>query len=104
MTWVSIRGIVISERLQAVLMVIQFAVLILASVIALVKVGFDKAGDQAITPELSWLWPSDLSQSQIAAAVILCIFIYWGWDACLAVSEETKNPAKTPARPRSSPA
>lgn len=38
------------ERLQAVLMVIQFAVLILASVIALVKVGFDKAGDQAITP------------------------------------------------------
>ncbi|GAB06768.1 amino acid permease [Gordonia amarae] len=98
MTWVSIRGIVISERLQAVLMVIQFAVLILASVIALVKVGFDKAGDQAITPELSWLWPSDLSQSQIAAAVILCIFIYWGWDACLAVSEETKNPAKTPGQ------
>ena len=51
----SIRGIVINERLQAVLMAIQFVILILASVVALVKVGFDKAGDQAIKPELSWL-------------------------------------------------
>lgn len=104
MTWVSIRGIVISERIQAVLMFIQFAVLITASVIALTKVGLGKAGEQAITPELSWLSPTGLTSSEIAAAVILCIFIYWGWDACLAISEETKNPAKTPGRPRSSPA
>ncbi|RPA12209.1 APC family permease [Gordonia sp. OPL2] len=98
MTWISIRGIVISERMQAVLMFVQFAVLILASVIALVKVGLDKAGPQAISPEISWLWPGGLSQSEIAAAVILCIFIYWGWDACLAIGEETKDPEKTPGR------
>ncbi|GAC51487.1 APC family permease [Gordonia amicalis] len=98
MTWVSIRGIVISERMQAILMFIQFAVLIVASVIALVKVGTGRAGAQAIDPELSWLWPNGLDQSQIAAAVILCIFIYWGWDACLAISEETKDPDKTPGR------
>lgn len=98
MTWVSIRGIVISERIQAVLMFIQFAVLITASVIALTKVGLGKAGEQAITPELSWLSPTGLTSSEIAAAVILCIFIYWGWDACLAISEETKNPAKTPGQ------
>ncbi|MGV9710523.1 APC family permease [Gordonia sp. NPDC003424] len=98
MTWISIRGIVISERIQAVLMFIQFAILISASIIALTKVALDKAGPQAITPSLSWLWPSGLTQSEIAAAVILCIFIYWGWDACLAIGEETKDPAKTPGR------
>ncbi|MGV9858120.1 APC family permease [Gordonia sp. NPDC003425] len=98
MTYVSIRGIVISERMQSVLMFIQFGILILASVIALVKVVTDHAGPQAITPELGWLWPGGLSQSEIAAAVILCIFIYWGWDACLAVGEETKDPEKTPGR------
>ncbi|GAC69826.1 APC family permease [Gordonia soli] len=98
MTYISIRGIVISERMQAVLMFVQFAVLILASVIALVKVGTGHAGDQAVTPEIGWLWPSGLSQSEIAAAVILCIFIYWGWDACLAIGEETKDPEKTPGR------
>ena len=57
MTWISIRGIVISERMQMILMFIQFAVLIVASVIALVKVGLDRAGPQAIDPEWSWLWP-----------------------------------------------
>ncbi|MGV9824456.1 APC family permease [Gordonia sp. NPDC003429] len=98
MTYVSIRGIVISERMQSVLMFIQFGILILASVIALVKVATDHAGPQAATPELGWLWPGGLSQSEIAAAVILCIFIYWGWDACLAVGEETKDPEKTPGR------
>ncbi len=91
MTWISIRGIVISERMQMIIMFIQFAVLIVASVIALVKVGLDRAGPQAIDPEWSWLWPGGLDQSQIAAAVILCIFIYWGWDACLAVNEETRD-------------
>lgn len=98
MTWVSIRGIVISERIQSVLMFIQFGILILASVIALVKVATDHAGPQAVSPEWSWLSPTGLSQSSIAAAVILCIFIYWGWDACLAVGEETKDPEKTPGR------
>ncbi|MBD0863830.1 APC family permease [Gordonia sp. zg691] len=98
MTWISIRGIVISERMQAVLMFIQFAVLVTASLIALIKVGTGTAGERAITPELSWLWPGGLDQSQIAAAVILCIFIYWGWDACLAIGEETRDPEKTPGR------
>ncbi|NMO01036.1 APC family permease [Gordonia sp. TBRC 11910] len=98
MTWTAIRGIVLSERLQSVLMFIQFTVLIAASIFALVKVGAGTAGAQAVSPQLSWLWPSGLSQSQIAAGVILCIFIYWGWDACLAISEETKDPTKTPGQ------
>lgn len=102
MTAVSARGIVLSERIQSVLMAIQFLVLIGFSVIALVRVFSGTAGEQAITPSWSWLWPSGLDASSIAAAVILCIFIYWGWDACLAVGEETRDSANTPAAPRSS--
>ncbi|MCP9276769.1 APC family permease [Mycolicibacterium arenosum] len=96
MTLVSARGVVVSERMQNVLITIQFGVLIVASIWALVRVFTGTAGAQAITPQLSWLWPSGLDMSSIAAAIILCIFIYWGWDACLAVGEETKNPGKTP--------
>ncbi|AMO60328.1 amino acid transporter [Mycolicibacterium phlei] len=96
MTLVSARGIVVSERLQNVLMAIQFGVLIVISAIALIRVFSGTAGAQAVSPQLSWLWPSGLDESSIAAAVILCIFIYWGWDACLAVGEETKNPGRTP--------
>ncbi len=96
MTLVSARGIVVSERMQNVLITIQFGVLIVVSIWALIRVFNGTAGAQAISPSLSWLWPSGLDMSSIAAAIILCIFIYWGWDACLAVGEETKNPGKTP--------
>lgn len=70
--------------------------LITVSVIALIRVFAGNAGAQAITPQLSWLWPGGLDASSIAAAIILCIFIYWVWDACLAVGEETKDPGRTP--------
>ncbi|HET6733771.1 APC family permease [Mycobacterium sp.] len=96
MTLLSARGIVVSERVQNVLIAIQFGVLIVVSIIALIRVFAGNAGAQAITPQLSWLWPSGLDASSIAAAIILCIFIYWGWDACLAVGEETKDPGRTP--------
>ncbi|RDH77779.1 APC family permease [Mycolicibacterium moriokaense] len=96
MTLLSARGIVVSERVQNILIAIQFGVLIVVSVIALVRVITGTAGAQAITPQLSWLWPSGLDVSSIAAAIILCVFIYWGWDACLAVGEETKDPGRTP--------
>jgi amino acid transporter len=96
MTLVSARGVVLSERIQNVLIAIQFGVLIIVSIWALVRVFAGNAGAQAITPSLAWLWPGGLDASSIAAAIILCIFIYWGWDACLAVGEETKNPGRTP--------
>ncbi|AQA01560.1 amino acid transporter [Mycobacterium sp. MS1601] len=96
MTLLSARGIVVSERVQNVLIAVQFGVLIVVSIIALFRVFAGTAGEQAISPSLSWLIPTGLDSSSIAAAIILCIFIYWGWDACLAVGEETKNPGKTP--------
>lgn len=98
MTLVSARGIVISERLQNVLLVIQLGVLVGLSVLALFRVFADNATAQSAIPEWSWLWPGGLDKSSIAAAVILCIFIYWGWDACLAIGEETKGADKTPGR------
>ena len=55
MTLVSARGIVVSERIQNVLIAIQFGVLIIVSIIALIRVFAGNAGAQAVTPQLSWL-------------------------------------------------
>lgn len=98
MTWVSYRGIVISERVQNVLIVVQFLVLGVVSVGALYLVYSGGAGDQAVRPQWNWFSPFGVSGSALAEAVILCIFIYWGWDACLAVSEETRDADRTPGR------
>ena len=98
MTWISYRGIVLSERIQIVLVSFQFIVLVLLSVLALVKVSNGTAGEQAVPPTLEQLSPFGLDPGAVATAVILCIFIYWGWDACLAVTEETKDADRTPGR------
>ncbi|NIZ91252.1 APC family permease [Kineococcus rubinsiae] len=98
MTWVSYRGIQISERIQNVLILLQFAVLAIISVGALWLVARGEAGPQAVTPTWDWFSPFGVSASALAEAVILCIFIYWGWDACLAVSEETRDSDTTPGR------
>ena len=88
----------ITERIQAVLVSFQFVVLIVTNIIALVRLYGGSAGAQAVHPEWSWFSPFGLSASEIAAGVILCIFIYWGWDSCMAVTEETKDADKTPGR------
>jgi amino acid transporter len=98
MTWVSHRGVDLGERMQNVLMAVQFGVLAVISVFALVRVLTHHAGPQSLAPRLSWLVPTGLSTSQFATGVILCVFIYWGWDACLAVGEETQDSARNPGR------
>ena len=56
MTLLSARGIVVSERVQNVLIAVQFGMLIIVSIIALVRV-FAGRRSSAIMPQLSWLWP-----------------------------------------------
>jgi amino acid transporter len=93
-----LRGIDVTARTQAVLVAVQFAMLALVSIVALVKVFNHQAGPQAVMPQWSWLFPTGLSASTIAHGSILCVFAYWGWDACLSISEETKHPHKNPGR------
>ena len=38
------------------------------------------------------------SWSSLTEAVLLAVFIYWGWDTAVAVNEETDDPATTPGR------
>jgi amino acid transporter len=93
-----VRGIDVTVRTQGVLLAVQFAMLALVSVVALAKVFGHHAGPQAVQPQWSWLAPTGLSASAIAHGTILCVFAYWGWDACLSVAEETKDPHKNPGR------
>ena len=49
----------------------------------------------AETPSLSWLNPLAFDGfGPFAEAVLLCLFIYWGWDALITVNEETKDSDK----------
>ena len=105
MTWICWKGIELSARSQVLLLGTELVVLTLFAVIAIVKSsgdGIERTIDNvtyhSIHPSLSWISPSGLSMSSVAAGLVLAVFIYWGWDTCVSVNEEAKDSATTPGR------
>ncbi len=98
MTVISTLGVQIGEKMQMALMVIQYAALAAFGVLAFIGA---TNGTSPSPAEFDWQWfnPAEVeSWSGFVAAVLLCLFIYWGWDTSLALNEETKNPRTTPGR------
>ncbi len=99
MTFISVRGTEIGEKLQNVLLGIQYLALAIFVVAAIVAVANGTAPEGASAPQASWFDPFAFeSPSAFTEAVLLALFIYWGWDTCLALNEETKDPQRTPGR------
>jgi amino acid transporter len=99
MTYICYRGIEVSARFQKVLLSIEVTMLLVFSAVALIKVATGNAPGVHLTPTLSWFNPLDIpSFSLFIAAMILMIFIYWGWDTTVSVNEETADRHRTPGR------
>lgn len=94
MTWVTVRAVEAGVLTQYVLMAVQF------TAIGLFAVGLGLAlAEHGPTLAFSWEWFNPLAADNpvgFMQAVLFGIFIYWGWDTCLALAEETKNPRRTP--------
>lgn len=98
MVGISMLGVQIGDRMQMVLMVVQMGALLLFGVLALVN-ALNGSNPDSIAFDWSWFNPAELTDWHgFMQAVLLALFIYWGWDTCLALNEETKNPRKTPGR------
>ncbi len=98
MAYIAYRGLQIAAWMQTVLVILQYIALALISVAAFWAVFGGSAPEGSLTPEMSWFLPTGLSFSQLIQGVLLCTFLYWGWDAILSINEETKDPEKTPGR------
>lgn len=98
MTWVSWRGVELGERIQNILLGIQYLALAIFVVAALWQY-FAGEAPGATAFDWSWFNPAELTDWHgFTEAVLLALFIYWGWDTCLALNEETKDPKRTPGR------
>jgi amino acid transporter len=96
MTWISWRGVEIGERVQNVLLAIQYLALAIFVIAALTQFFSGTAPNP--TP-FDWAWFNPLGftdWSGFIEAILLALFIYWGWDTCLALNEETKDPKRIP--------
>ncbi|MBJ2120942.1 APC family permease [Arthrobacter sp. MSA 4-2] len=96
MTLVSYRGVEIGAKLQNVLLAVQYLALALFVVFALIGVANGTA-ENATAPSLDWFNPFAFdSVAGFTEAILLALFIYWGWDTCLALNEETRDARRIP--------
>jgi amino acid transporter len=98
MTWICYRGIELSARIQQVLLSAEILILGLFSVVAFVKVYGSHPPSGSIKPQLSWINPFAMSFGDLVVALLLAVFIYWGWDSGVAVNEESEDPAEGPGK------
>ncbi len=99
MTYICYLGIAVSARLLYALLSIQIVVLIAFSMVALVKAYTHSAQAFSLHPSLSWFWPGGLDfRTTTAPAVLMAIFMYWGWDTAVSCNEESDDPSRTPGR------
>jgi amino acid transporter len=99
MTWICYRGIELSARIQTALLALEATMLVVMSVTALVRFWAGKAPATASGPKLAWFNPFHIgSFSTFVSAMLLMLFIYWGWDSAVSVNEETRDSTRTPGR------
>jgi amino acid transporter len=97
LTWICYTGIEFSAKMQVTLVVIEVVILVLLGVVALAKVIFGGAPSYHIDPSWSWLNPGGFASfGKFAQAMLLMVFIYWGWDTTTSINEETEDPGRIP--------
>lgn len=97
MTWVCHRGIELSARVQQVLLSFEIVMLVIFSVVALVSV-YTGSPAHSIQPQASWFNPFAMPFHDLVVALLLGIFIYWGWDTSVTVNEESEDSNEGPGR------
>ncbi|WP_426368228.1 APC family permease [Streptomyces sp. E-08] len=89
---VAYRGIQLAAHVQYAMLGLQLLALLAFGVAAFAR-------DGAATPSLSWVDPFAFDDfGSFAEAVLLCLFVYWGWDALITFNEETVDSGRTPGR------
>ena len=98
MTWVCVRGTALSARVQRVLVLAQVAALLAFVVVAAVRLVTGDVGAAASTPTLAWLSPAGLDADALTSGLLLGVFLYWGWESAVNLTEESSDRATAPGR------
>jgi amino acid transporter len=98
MAWVAYRGIDISRRMQDVLIVFQIGALALFAGLLLYRYYADDP-EGGVAPSLGMFNIFGFEDSgALIAAIVLAVFLFWGWESTLSINEETEDSDSTPGR------
>ncbi len=97
LTAICIIGTELTAEVQDVMIILQIGALLLFAGVALYKVYDGTAPEGSTKPELNWLSPFAINDfSALVSALLLGVFIYWGWESAVNLTEETRDSARAP--------
>jgi amino acid transporter len=97
LTAICVIGTELSARVQNVMILAQVGALLLFAIVALAKVWSGDATPDSIDPSLSWLSPFEIdSRATLVSALLIGVFIYWGWESAVNLTEETEDSRSAP--------
>lgn len=97
MTAICVIGTELSAKLQRILVFAQVGALLLFVVVAVVRLILGEVPVGSIDPSMSWLNPFEIDDSSgLLSGLLLAVFIYWGWESAVNLTEETEDSAHAP--------
>jgi len=91
---VVVKGIKLTSYVQVVMTLVEAAILLVIIVMGFIM--FPRAPQHPFT--WAWFSPFEFTPKLFASAALVSIFFYYGWDVTMNLSEETKDPNRTPGR------
>lgn len=100
-TWMCYRDLKLTARFQYVMVAFQLAAVFVFALVAILRHGGPSV-PKGLDFSLSWFNPvsavTHYSTGGLITGLTVAVFIYWGWDVVLTITEETKESQKTPGR------
>lgn len=100
-TWMCYHDLKLTARFQYVMVAFQLAAVFIFAAVAIWQHGRPDA-PEGLDFSLDWFNPiSALSQfglNGVITGLTVAVFIYWGWDVVLTITEETRESQRTPGR------
>ncbi|WP_329388546.1 APC family permease [Streptomyces sp. NBC_01351] len=98
MTLICVIGTELSAHLQDVLILAQVFFLLVFAVVAIYRVYAGTSTLDSIEPSIGWLNPFGAGGAALTGGLLLGVFIYWGWESAVNLTEEVENSATAPGK------
>ena len=98
MTGLCVIGTELSAKVQNVLILAQVAFLLVFVIVALYRVYAGTTSFDSIKPSVEWLNPFGAGGAALTGGLLLGVFIYWGWESAVNLTEEVEDSASAPGK------
>lgn len=96
MTLICVIGTELSAMVQRVMVLAQVGAVLLFAVLGIIAMATGNVADDAPAFSLDWLNPVGVEPSGLIAGMLLGVFIYWGWESAVNLTEESENSETAP--------